>query len=547
MKLTRTLFILAISLLAKNISAQCTEEDERRILLIGDSWAFFMNQDQTFNNVADQYGHSNRVYHTVEDLAVNGARTEDFLTPASKDLLEAELLANPTINVVHVSLGGNDFLGNWKVSFTPAETEALKLETKDELEELFDHIWSIRPDIKIVYSGYMYANFEEVIEDSGLGALHPFYGTWEGMEFPTFEQLNNILNEFAADMISMASADSRLEYYHAPALMQYHFGQDTPLTVDPFGSYPPFSQPLPEGDVTYPSPKETMRNYAIFVDCFHLSAEGYNVMIGYQFEKFYQKFLMDDIYLLSDVASETGTLTLTGGLSDTTLVIGDSGGNVHAGVLSFNTTLIADTSIAAASIFLHRDSIQFGNPVGETFNLRMKTGFFGTSADLETEDFDDLGDITGVACAFGESDDDGDWVRIDLPEEFLPLISNAEETQFFITISGATNELVYYSSHTDPDYAPVLNIRYKYQFAGVEEMELKEDLGIYPNPTSNQLNLILPNDFKGIISIVSITGEEVISTYDWTNGIDVSHLASGSYIITAIGDQKSYQGEFIKE
>lgn len=92
--------------------------------------------------------------------------------------------------------------------------------------------------------------------------------------------------------------------------MQYLHGQLTPLEVAPGGTYAPLSVPMPLGDPSYPSPQTTMRDYLFFKDCFHLSTQGYKDLVGYQTQKFYHKFLMDDLYLLSDPA-QTGSVSST--------------------------------------------------------------------------------------------------------------------------------------------------------------------------------------------------------------------------------------------
>ena len=63
------------------IFAQCTEVDEPKVLLVGDSWAWFMNTDGTFNTVFKTWGHSNYKYICNSTLAVNGAKTDDVMTP----------------------------------------------------------------------------------------------------------------------------------------------------------------------------------------------------------------------------------------------------------------------------------------------------------------------------------------------------------------------------------------------------------------------------------------------------------------------------------
>ena len=103
--------ILLLTLLAvsfSKISAQCTEVNEPKILLVGDSWAWFMNTDGTFNTVLKTWGHSNYKYVCNATLAVNGAQTDDVIKVASEAEILNQLTLNPSIKAVHLSIGGND-------------------------------------------------------------------------------------------------------------------------------------------------------------------------------------------------------------------------------------------------------------------------------------------------------------------------------------------------------------------------------------------------------------------------------------------------------
>lgn len=525
-------------------NAQCTEVNTPKVLLVGDSWAFFMNVDGTINKALDACGHSNYTFVSNGELAVNGARAEDFLTVAKKNEIEAQLNANPTIEVVHISLGGNDFLGDWKVSYTPAETEALKAETKAELLELFDFIQGVKPGIQIVWSGYMYANFEEIISEAPDPTAHPFYSNWENMEFPTFEQLNTVLNEFAGDVIGMADTVDYLDYVHAPALMQWYFGQSTPLSVAPGGSYPAFSQPLPEGDILYPSPKISMRNYGLFLDCFHLSPAGYFQMMAHQTLLFYQKFLMDDLYLIPDVQSNNGALGSTGTVY-LNPKLGDSSGVSFQTLLSFDTSVMPDTSLGSASIFLRREGLIGSNFIGSSIILNIKTGNFGGTAALESDDWADDGDFSFAACVFGEKNDDGDWLRIDLPETALPFISNTGITQFKILSDGSTDDQFYFSGLDSLELAPVLNLRYKYIFAEAEAFDA--NFTVYPNPVGDIIQL----QVEGITSenahvTIFNTNGQVVYENQFSSQINVQELPKGTYfILMEEGDQR-WESKFVK-
>ncbi len=252
--------------------AQCNETPGPKVLLVGDSWAFFMNADQTINNVFRKWGFSNYRYLTNLTLSENGAKTTDFLKPEKQEEMVLQILENPSIEVVHLSIGGNDVLGNWKVSFSQAQTDSLRNEVSARLLELIDYIKSVRPGIRILWSGYVYPNFGEVIQTSFLGNNHPFYSNWQRMEFPTFLELNTILNDFSAQVEAYCATDPQVDFINATGLMQYTFGQNTPLGIAPGGSYAAGTVPLPAGMPDYPSPQNSMRDYFLTKDCFHLSA-----------------------------------------------------------------------------------------------------------------------------------------------------------------------------------------------------------------------------------------------------------------------------------
>ena len=265
-----TIFSLCI-LAAPAAFPQCAETEEPKVLLVGDSWAFFMNVDQTINTVFKKWGHSGDKYYTNLVLSENGAETDDFLLPSKQNEIAAQLNAHPSIRAVHLSIGGNDVLGDWNVGYTAAQTDSLKDQVRGRLISIIDFIKSVKPGIRIVWSGYAFPNFGEVIASAApFQTSHPFYGTWAGMGFPGFLQINTLLNDFSAEIEAYAAADPQVEFVNATGLMQYTYGQNAPLGVAPGGTYPPYTVPMPGGDPNYPSPKNSMRDYGITKDCFHL-------------------------------------------------------------------------------------------------------------------------------------------------------------------------------------------------------------------------------------------------------------------------------------
>lgn len=526
-------FTLCLALLATTYAsfAQCTETAEPKVLLVGDSWAFFMTVDQTFNNVFDKWGHTDSEFYSNITLAENGAETDDFLTQEKQDEIALQLNTKPSIEVVHLSIGGNDVLGDWNINFTPQQTDSLKLSVQNRLFQVIDFIKSVKPGIRIVWSGYTYPNFEEVIESAApFQTSHPFYGTWESMGFPSFFQINDLLNHFSEEVAAYANQDPQVEFFDATGLMQYTYGQNAPLGVAPGGSYPAYTVPLPEGNPVYPSPKNSMRDYGITKDCFHLSAGGYFDLIEFQTQKFYHHYLMHDFYALSQSNAQMGTVSSAGNIT-ANLVVGEEGGESFSSLLTFNTTGMADTSVIKASLFLRRESLVGNNPIDGTLEVRISQGGFGTSAGLEAQDYSAPGNASGTPCRFGSNGGDGHWIRLELPESFLPYITSGSTVQLMVSAPNASGGKVTFTGG-DPELAPVLDITYGPNLAAVEDVAATNSFSVYPNPSNGLLSIDSKGETIEAVSITDNFGHILLHKEGIQGSIDISALPAGSYIIS---------------
>lgn len=528
------LLLLAMNFFSANVFSQCAEASQPKVLLVGDSWGFFMNFEQTLNKVLKKYGHSNYTYVTSGVIVENGADTYDFLLPAKQNEIRNLINQNPSIEMVHLSIGGNDFLGDWKVSNTQGQTDTLEDEVFVRLDSIIRFLKTCKPGIRILWSGYTYPNFEEPIESPGLfsGSSHPFYGTWEGMEFPTFLQINTILNDVSARMEAYALADPQVDFINAVGILQYTTGQTSPIccNIQPQTTYAPFTVPLPMGDPNYPSPKSTMRDYlGLAKDCYHLSPQGYLDFVGYHAQKFYQKFLMDDMYLLSENGTQTGTVSSQGILSDS-LFLGEAGGEQFSTVLSFNTTGMADTTLSKASIFLRRNTLSGTNPISGNLEVKVKNGNFGTTVNIEAGDFTASADASATPCLLGSNTGSGDWIRLDLPVAILPHITNAAATQFIISAPGFTGGKASFNNSTDSDFAPVLNLVYGQTPSGIQETTDKE-FDVYPNPTNGKLTIESGAEIITHLEISDLLGKIVLKPQMLQNAIDISSLPTGMYML----------------
>jgi len=535
---------------ATSAYSQCSETDKTKILLAGDSWAVFMNADGTFNNALTKWGHSDKSYYTNLTISENGSETDDFQGSVKQDEIAAQLLANPDIEVVHLSIGGNDVLGDWNINFTQAQTDSLEDAVTVRLTSIIDFIKSVRPGIRIVWSGYVYPNFGEVIGVLAQSAqsAHPFFDTWDGMGQPTFLQINTILNSFSATVSEYADSDPQVDFVNCTGVLQHVFGQTTPLAVAPGGSFAQFEAPMPMGYPEYPSPSGTMRDYFFFTDCFHLSAPGYTAFIDYQMQKFYHKFFMDDLYLLSNDGNRTGGVSSTGVVT-TSPMLGESGGMDYATVLSFNTSNMEDTTVAKASIFLRRESLVGGNPYSSGVEIKVISGNFGGTVNVEADDFSATGDASANVCIFGSNGDDGHWVRLELLENLLPFITNEEDVQFVISAPGVSGALVTFNDGTDPDFAPVLNITYTSDPSSVADMvESERILKVYPNPTNGQLTIDTEGQAIQSLEVVNILGSVVISASGQTvPQLDLSHLSAGPYMLHVTTEKGSTWQRVVKQ
>lgn len=542
MKKATLLFFFSLGIFSAN--AQCEETGKTKILLVGDSWAFFMAFDGTINNVAKDWGHSNVNYYTNLILSENGAETDDFLEPQKVNELTNRLTSMPDLEAVHLSIGGNDFLGSWNVNYTQQQIDSLYNGVVGRLDSIVDIIHQARPDIHIFWSGYVYTNFGEVIGSlpGFIQSSHPFYGRWESMGYPTFSQINSIQNWFQEKIRLHYASNPVFTYIPASGLMQYVFGQTSNLGVAPGGSYPAFSVPMPSGDIDYPSPRTSMRDYGITKDCFHLSESGYYAFISYHFQKFYQKYLMDDAYTIADF-SNTGSISSNGTISPE-LKVGKDGTEEFAGIIHFDNTHIADTTLENLSLFLKIEDLSNNNFLysGELI-AEIAEEKFGNSFSLETGDYSSVANATGVPCVFGNIQTDK-WVRLELPIEFLSYVHHTR-SQIRLKYTGQADGMIRFVNSNDSDFQPVLNIKYGANTLATTPVS-HTSLNVYPNPAKNILKINADQPIESI-SIYNVTGQLMLTEKNHVKEISIQNLPGGMYILHIQVGNSTEQVKFIKQ
>ncbi len=271
----RRCFVVVLCCLgALGLASPCWSQEALtpRVLLVGDSWSAVPQAFGTFQTVFPEYPGLEHVRSLGFRSAVVAMRTHEFLEPTMMGIVAEELALYPTIDIVHMSLGGNDLLyGAWNAGMTYEQEQTLFESWVANIETGIDFILSQRPDIRIGLCGYTFAHHEK----SGV----------------SIQRMNEALAHLEAVKRDLALGKDRVFYIHNLGLMQYHFGipdADPPIlpgTVPYPGGYPDYD-PMPGGDITNYAPLEALVDNDI-----HLTAEGYAIVARRCIDEFYGEWL----------------------------------------------------------------------------------------------------------------------------------------------------------------------------------------------------------------------------------------------------------------
>ena len=142
----------------------------KRILIVGDSWPAFIAQGGAFDQALPNMGYADMDWYAgigINTTAIGGSEIEEWaystgLGAGALDRAVGFLEDYPTIDIIFVTMGGNDFLGRWSPESTPAEAEQIWYEARygvdgqGGLKKIFDTLLAVRPDVKILFSAYDY-------------------------------------------------------------------------------------------------------------------------------------------------------------------------------------------------------------------------------------------------------------------------------------------------------------------------------------------------------------------------------------------------------
>jgi lysophospholipase L1-like esterase len=232
-----------------------------RILLVGDSWVAQAWASRVFQTALISKGLGD--FEEKGDVtAIGGTTAAQWATAPYLQLITDELVANPEIDIVHLSIGGNDFLG------APAGTDILVLAAQilADTQTVVDHILAIRPQARVVHSSYDY--------------IPAGYNTEQGL------LLQLLINQAAATPGSFVLNNLGV-LHHVFGYPGQFLPGETPLP----GGYPGYV-PLQGGDPAFVGHPDN------FVDQIHPNTTGYLALADHAIDEFYMPWLAPPVPVL---------------------------------------------------------------------------------------------------------------------------------------------------------------------------------------------------------------------------------------------------------
>ncbi len=442
-----------------------------RVLIAGDSWAQFMWDDDTHNQIFDRFGHADKLAvsrslgenpgpgHSGPEYAISGSEAREWVNTASYPWIAnvvSELQTLPTIDTVVFSLGGNDVLagrsgGGWYKDMdldVPGSEAALFARILAHSDSIAQAFLAVRPGLDVLVSSYEYPNFN-------VSALWCFiYACPKRRDLSrnpdndlvTDAQINAMIVDVEASRIGWTNADTRLFFDHAVGEMHHYYGDGVaaPGVLPRPGQSAPDYLPFPAGQPNRPSLRENFRtNFGISADPIHLDEEGYRYKVAVQAETHFFPRFRGEVSL--SISSQGGNFDgWTNGVQtgNGSIIVGDDGSRLVHGMVSFDTSMIpADAVIESAALYLLQDGRSGSNPfttgaLGAP-RLDIAGGGFG-APEVEPGDATEEADASNVGCFVGSVVNEFDALRIDLDPSGIAAIHTGGLTQFRLSFN-ATN------------------------------------------------------------------------------------------------------------
>jgi hypothetical protein len=439
----------------------------KRVLLAGDSWAQYMWDDDAHNVIFDKFGMADHLAvsrslgsnpgsgYSGPEYAISGSEAREWVDTVHFPWIAnvvAELQAEPSIDTVMLSIGGNDVLagkpgGGWYKNMdldAPGSEEAFFSRLLGDSAIIADSIAAVRPQIDMLVSSYEYPNFD-------VGFWCFLYACPKRRDLSrdpdnaliTNSELNAMMLNIESRRIAWSNTNPRLHFDHGVGEMHHYYGDgiSAPGILSRPGQQAPDYLPFPAGNALQPSLRENFRVVSgISADPIHLDPEGYLYKVAVQTESyFFPRFRGQISQTLSSLG---GTLDgWTDGVSAGTdhVIVGDDGTRLTQGIVSFDTSAIATGEvIQSASLYLLQAARNGTNPFvsGNLGAPRLDLAASFGAPDVEPADATAPADASDIGCFIGSANDTYYALRIDLSPTSLNAINRDGITQFRMSFSN---------------------------------------------------------------------------------------------------------------
>lgn len=267
-------FILTASFLVTALVAIANEKPTKRILIVGDSWATSITKENRDGfpapDVFDDVLAANGLGQFETQGAVtawSGRKASDWAKPQHLAEIVEELEKYPSIDIVHLILGGNDFL-------KAVQQEDFQRRSTEEREEIWEGVrknlqlvvdtcLGVREEMRVVIADYDYLD-------------HNAAETFWKMDFrgASVGTLNTWFVELGNQKRAIAENTPRCEYLENWGVFQYWFG------------IPPKTVTLPGGDIGACMPP------GISPDGIHPNEKAHAKLLQNAIDRYYGKWLL---------------------------------------------------------------------------------------------------------------------------------------------------------------------------------------------------------------------------------------------------------------
>lgn len=253
-----------------------------KILIVGDSWATFPcvynSMGKMIRDVDADIKEDNRCLRTTK-LGITGAEW----IGSKWDLKTIKFLKEtPRLKYLYLSLGGNDLMAVWTKHFTAEQELAVYKKTAATVQKIMERYLAVRPDLKIILSGYDYPHFTP---NHKIGLYKKIF---ERMGSPSPDRINPTLAGLCRYMSGLGNGKN-IFYVQHMGLSQFYDGVpenglEAGRTLSPAQISTWTNPSIVGGDMRYPSSKNSMIHWLFLVrDAFHLNTRMYRKVLHHTY------------------------------------------------------------------------------------------------------------------------------------------------------------------------------------------------------------------------------------------------------------------------